>query len=200
MIVPYNENISFDFEDYREKARKDDKYNGKEHLRRDPKRGTVVCSHWLVGLCSSQESGDCQYLHRLDRSKMPKCRYGTHCKIKNCLLAHVEEEEKPECPFFHQGFCMRGPYCKYRHVKLGPEDLPDVADFNLVLSTGGGGGGAGAAGEPGQPFKKPRKVVNAADGSSIELYKVSLCRYFQERGNCPFGSEWLVCLVYMLKS
>jgi hypothetical protein len=38
----------------------------------DPKRRTVVCRHWLVGLC--QKGNDCAYLHKLDKSRA--VRYG----------------------------------------------------------------------------------------------------------------------------
>ena len=110
MVQTY-EDVTFDFEDYL-KVMFPQLTEDKSKVKRDPKHGTVVCSHWLVGLC--QSGADCGYLHKLDRSKMPKCKYGKTCKIKNCLLAHVEEEEKPECPFFRQGFCMHGPYCKYK--------------------------------------------------------------------------------------
>ncbi len=176
----YNDNVVFDFEENIKKTKPEEKLR----IKRDPKHGTVVCSHWLVGLCQSQESGDCGFLHRLDRSKMPKCKYGKACKIKNCLLAHIEEEEKPECPFFKQGFCMRGPHCKNRHTKLGPEDLPEVANFDAMA--GVAAGAAGAAGAGGQAFKRPRKTLTNDDGTTIDLYKVSLCRYFQEHGTCPF--------------
>src|SRR5688572_9014162 len=77
----------------------------------DPKLRTVVCRHWLQGLC--QKGDKCDYLHKMDKSKMPLCKNGKACKIKNCPLKHEEEEEKAECIFFRQGFCMHGPECKF---------------------------------------------------------------------------------------
>ena len=60
-------------------------------FRGDPKHRTVVCRHWLLGLC--QNGFSCGYLHRLDRSKMPACKHGKLCKIKNCHLKHMDEQE-----------------------------------------------------------------------------------------------------------
>jgi len=104
------DNVTFDFEDYRKEKPREDKSKTKG----DPKQGTVVCTFWLVGLCFL--GSDCNYLHRLDISRMPACKYGKDCKVKNCLLKHVDEVEKAECPYFKQGFCMRGPFCKNRYV------------------------------------------------------------------------------------
>lgn len=145
-------------------------------FRGDPKHRTIVCRHWLLGLC--QNGHDCGYLHRLDRSKMPTCKHGKLCKIKNCHLKHVEEQEASECIFFKQGFCYNGPNCPRRHVKRLPDDVPKEAVFDLGISAGttvttkdtGGGG----------PVKKRKGGDN---------YKVSLCNHWLLSGNCHFGEE-----------
>ena len=59
----------------------------------DPKLRTVVCRHWLQGLC--QFGDKCDYLNKLDKSRMPPCKHGKNCKIKNCPLKHVDEGERP---------------------------------------------------------------------------------------------------------
>lgn len=53
----------------------------------DHKRKKVVCRHWLSGLCHNRDR--CDYLHRLDRNRMPICKHGNLCKIKNCPLKHI---------------------------------------------------------------------------------------------------------------
>ena len=95
----------------------------------------------------------------------------------------------------------------YRHIKLGPEDLPDVEDFRSMVVMPSAAAGGAAGGDPSQPFKRARTVVNSADGTSIELYKVSLCRYFTEQGSCRYGGACVsnhssfVCVVplYIIK-
>jgi cleavage and polyadenylation specificity factor subunit 4 len=34
---------------------------------------TVVCKHWLRGLC--KKGDDCEFLHEFDMSKMPECYF-----------------------------------------------------------------------------------------------------------------------------
>ena len=48
------------------------------------KRRTVVCKHWLRGLC---KKGDlCDYLHEYDEDKMPICQFYFSDKV---LAAHL---------------------------------------------------------------------------------------------------------------
>lgn len=70
-------------------------------LNKDPKFRTVVCTHWLSGLCQSGSS--CQWLHKLDKSKTSACKYGKSCRIRNCPFKHINLDEKKECPFYKQG-------------------------------------------------------------------------------------------------
>jgi cleavage and polyadenylation specificity factor subunit 4 len=91
-------------------------------FRGDLKHRTIVCRHWLLGLC--QNGSSCGYLHRLDKSKMPACKHGNQCKIKNCPLKHTDELEISECIFYKQGFCYNGVNCVRRHVKRSPDECP----------------------------------------------------------------------------
>ncbi|CAM9661430.1 unnamed protein product, partial [Sphacelaria rigidula] len=106
---------------------------------------TQVCRHWLRGLCMKGDS--CEFLHKMDRKRMPLCRWRTDCQVEGCAFRHEEEQEAPECAMYQQGFCRAGPKCRFRHVKLAREDCPEFADFSLVnptsLSGGAGGGRAG---------------------------------------------------------
>ncbi len=92
---------------------------------------TIVCRHWLKGLC--QKGDMCEYLHQMDLEKMPICKWGAECQARpNCLYRHIEDEERPECIFFRQGFCKHGPGCRYKHVKLGPDEVPEVRGLNVI--------------------------------------------------------------------
>ena len=148
---------------------------GLTHTRVDKKHRSQVCTHWLHGLC--QKGSDCGYLHKLDKSKMPDCRHGQNCKIKNCPLKHTDDNAKQECMFFRQGFCFHGPMCRYRHIKLAPDLCPLVAKFEAFDSTGGAGGDAA-------PLSKKRKT-NAPNA----FYKITLCKHWLKNGVCPFGDE-----------
>ena len=140
----------------------------------DPKLRTVVCRHWLQGLC--QKGDKCDYLHRLDKSRMPPCKHGKSCKIKNCPLKHVDEEERPECVFFKQGFCMHGPSCKYRHIKRPPDECPQVAVFEEYS----------ASNNQSIPQKNgKRKAQNPPN----QFYKITLCKHWLEHGNCPYHED-----------
>jgi len=85
---------------------------------------TTVCRHWLRGLCV--KGTECDFLHQFDESKMPVCRFFAkfgECKQPDCQFRHSAEGLK-ECNFYKMGFCYNGPYCKFRHVKKTPRDLP----------------------------------------------------------------------------
>jgi cleavage and polyadenylation specificity factor subunit 4 len=137
----------------------------------DPRLRTVVCRHWLRDLC--MKGSACEFLHQYDLSKMPLCRHGERCKIKDCPFRHISEANRLECVFYSQGFCIHGPYCRYKHVRKERADLPLVADFTLGLSQMQAAGKDGA--QPRRPAPKPN-----------EFYKISLCKHFLQ-GECPFG-------------
>lgn len=137
----------------------------------DPRLRTVVCRHWLRDLC--MKGAACEFLHQYDLSKMPLCRHGERCKIKDCPFRHISEANRMECVFYTQGFCIHGPFCRYKHIRRPREDLPAVADFTLGLSQMQAAGKEGA--QPRRPAPKPN-----------EFYKISLCKHFIQ-GECPFG-------------
>ena len=137
----------------------------------DPRLRTVVCRHWLRDLC--MKGSACEFLHQYDLSKMPLCRHGERCKIKDCPFRHISEANRLECVFYSQGFCIHGPFCRYKHVRRDRADLPAVADFTLGLSQ------MQAAGKDGVTTRRPAPKPN-------EFYKISLCKHFLQ-GECPFG-------------
>lgn len=80
---------------------------------------TVVCKHWLRGLC--KKGDDCEFLHEFDMTKMPECfffsKYG-QCNNKECPFLHIDPEQKiKDCAWYDRGFCRHGPHCKNRHVR-----------------------------------------------------------------------------------
>ena len=87
----------------------------------------IFTSYWLIGMC--QKGSECGHLHQLVKAKCPVCNQGKRCRIKNCLLQHMAEEDRIECMFFRQGFCLNGPDCKFRHVLKSPEECPAKASF-----------------------------------------------------------------------
>lgn len=133
----------------------------------DHKRRKIVCKHWLLGLCHNGMR--CDYLHRLDRNKMPPCKHGKLCKIKNCPLKHVAEEELEECAYYKQGFCYSGPNCNRRHEKRTPEECPVEAVFDQ--------------GPQPQAGAKKQKVTQQRS----ENFKVTLCNHWLTKGSCPFN-------------
>ena len=137
----------------------------------DPRLRTVVCRHWLRDLC--MKGAACEFLHQYDLSKMPLCRHGDRCKAKDCPFRHISEADRLECVFYSQGFCIHGPFCRYKHVRRERADLPLVADFTLGLSQM-------QAGKDGVTARRPAPKPN-------EFYKVSLCKHFMQQGECPFG-------------
>ncbi|KAK1743385.1 cleavage and polyadenylation specificity factor subunit 4 [Skeletonema marinoi] len=136
----------------------------------DPRLRTVVCRHWLRDLC--MKGAACEFLHQYDLSKMPLCRHGDRCKVKDCPFRHISEADRLECVFYSQGFCIHGPFCRYKHVRRERIDLPLVADFTLGLSQM-------QAGKDGVTVRRPAPKPN-------EFFKVSLCKHFLS-GECPFG-------------
>lgn len=136
----------------------------------DPRLRTVVCRHWLRDLC--MKGAACEFLHQYDLSKMPLCRHGDRCKVKDCPFRHISEADRLECVFYSQGFCIHGPFCRYKHVRRERIDLPLVADFTLGLSQM-------QAGKDGVTIRRPAPKPN-------EFFKISLCKHFLS-GECPFG-------------
>ncbi|TMW65745.1 hypothetical protein Poli38472_008387 [Pythium oligandrum] len=141
-----------------------------ENGKKDFKRGTVVCRHWLRGLC--MKGDNCEFLHQYDMSKMPECRWGMECQVPECPFRHVPDEERVECAFYKQGFCSHGPNCRYRHIKLAREECPETADFSLQSKV---------ADEENVKRRKAQPVN--------EFYKIAICKHWEKMGTCPFGDD-----------
>jgi hypothetical protein len=176
--------VEYDFEKYvksnvlppLDPADDPSKQHERGHGKFDPKFRTIVCTHWLLGLCSMGK--ECKHLHRLDKSKMPPCKHGTLCKIKNCPQKHGDKDTT-ECVFFKQGFCYNGPVCQRRHVSRPPDECPEEASFelgyiNILNSAASTQGGANA---------NKRQRTHTPN----ENYKVTLCTHWLISGNCQYG-------------
>jgi cleavage and polyadenylation specificity factor subunit 4 len=140
------------------------------------KHRIIVCTHWLLGLC--HHGTECSFLHRFDKTKMKPCKHGNLCKIKNCPLKHVAEEELEECIFYKQGFCCNGPKCARRHIKRMPEDCPAEVTFDPTSNQYAGALAIGG------PMDKKMRTMAPNDN-----FKVTLCTHFLLNFNCPFGDK-----------
>uniref|UniRef100_A0A8C9PUV3 Cleavage and polyadenylation specificity factor subunit 4 n=1 Tax=Spermophilus dauricus TaxID=99837 RepID=A0A8C9PUV3_SPEDA len=80
---------------------------------------TVVCKHWLRGLC--KKGDQCEFLHEYDMTKMPECYFYSKfgkCSNKECPFLHIDPESKiKDCPWYDRGFCKHGPLCRHRHTR-----------------------------------------------------------------------------------
>ena len=171
-------NVEFDFENHvmtKMLAPLDnDQSEQMPYLKSDPRHRIVVCQHWLLGLC--QVGSDCTYLHRFDKNKMPQCKHGSSCKIKNCPLKHGEVEQL-ECIFYKQGFCYHGPTCIRRHISRPPEECPIEASFESAVYASSGYGNT-------NPANKRTKA-----NQPNENYKITLCSHWLQSGNCTFNDS-----------
>ena len=83
---------------------------------------TVVCKHWLRGLCKKEDA--CEFLHEYNLKRMPECYFFSkfgECNNPECMYLHINPESKVrECPWYTRGFCKNGPNCRQRHVKRAP--------------------------------------------------------------------------------
>ncbi|KAH6634149.1 hypothetical protein B0J18DRAFT_486413 [Chaetomium sp. MPI-SDFR-AT-0129] len=82
--------------------------------------GSLVCKHWLRGLCKKGES--CEFLHEYNLRKMPECNFfvrnGYCSNGDECLYLHIDPSSRmPPCPHYERGFCPLGPRCEKRHVR-----------------------------------------------------------------------------------
>jgi len=167
----------------------------------DPRLRTVVCRHWLRDLC--MKGSACEFLHQFNLEKMPLCRHGERCKITECPFRHISEANRLECVFYSQGFCIHGPFCRYKHVRRDREDLPQVSDFTLGLSQM-----QAAANQLDNQDNRSNNRYNNQQASNDgtfgntcipvnsrrpapkpnQFFKISLCKHFMQ-GNCPFGES-----------
>ncbi|KAM7194272.1 hypothetical protein V8F20_008019 [Naviculisporaceae sp. PSN 640] len=82
--------------------------------------GSLVCKHWLRGLCKKGSS--CEFLHEYNLRKMPECNFfvrnGYCSNGDECLYLHIDPQSKlPPCPHYDRGFCPLGPRCDKKHVR-----------------------------------------------------------------------------------
>jgi cleavage and polyadenylation specificity factor subunit 4 len=82
--------------------------------------GSLVCKHWLRGLCKKGEG--CEFLHEYNLRKMPECNFfvrnGYCSNGDECLYLHIDPQSRlPPCPHYERGFCPLGPRCANKHVR-----------------------------------------------------------------------------------
>ncbi|KAK1777432.1 hypothetical protein QBC45DRAFT_416892 [Copromyces sp. CBS 386.78] len=82
--------------------------------------GSLVCKHWLRGLCKKGES--CEFLHEYNLRKMPECNFfvrnGYCSNGDECLYLHIDPLSRlPPCPHYERGFCPLGPRCDKKHFR-----------------------------------------------------------------------------------
>ncbi|GBG29058.1 mRNA 3'-end-processing protein YTH1 [Hondaea fermentalgiana] len=145
---------------------------------REQRYKTVVCRHWVKDLCMKME--DCEYLHELNPSRMPECRWGEKCQVPDCIFKHTKEEDRVECLFYKIGFCRKGQTCHFRHVRHAPEELPEVVPWDEI----------------GDNKMTVMEITSTEDGiekktivQHNENYKVSICKHWKQTGDCPFGQR-----------
>ncbi|ATY64894.1 high-affinity glucose transporter, putative [Cordyceps militaris CM01] len=95
---------------------------GHGHHHHHPTGGlnSLVCKHWLRGLC--KKGVPCEFLHEYNLRKMPECNFfmrnGYCSNGEECLYLHVDPLSKlPPCPHYDMGFCPLGPVCAKKHVR-----------------------------------------------------------------------------------
>jgi hypothetical protein len=150
----------------------------------DPRFKTVVCMHWVNGLCMKAEH--CEFLHEMDTERMPDCRQGglctprrlsehqltsprvrapsagQRCTDKTCAFKHVKDEERPLCNNYRLGFCQHGATCRYQHRKRPAEELPQISEICFVGGSGGGGDMTGGDAESFRPSAASAMAASSA--------------------------------------
>lgn len=91
----------------------------------------TVCRFYLQRKCT--KGAMCEYLHFIDKDKMPECKYGVDCDNPACMYKHTGRDQV--CVKYTEGFCPFGPYCKYGHKPQPASELPPVA---LMFTAGSG--------------------------------------------------------------
>ncbi|NWU07485.1 CPSF4 factor, partial [Cephalopterus ornatus] len=80
---------------------------------------TVVCRHWLRGLCKRGDG--CDFLHEHDATRTPECYFYSkfrECSDKDYSFLHADATPSTVgCPWYDRGFCRHGPRCKYKHTR-----------------------------------------------------------------------------------
>lgn len=116
---------------------------------------------------------------------MPICKHGKLCKIKNCPLKHIDDEEMEECIFYKQGFCCNGPKCGRRHIKRTPEECPAEVFFDSFSNISASANTAGGSQLSSNNMNNKKLKV----GQPNDNFKVSLCTHWLLNNSCPFQNE-----------
>ncbi|CAH0398942.1 unnamed protein product [Chilo suppressalis] len=137
------------------------------HVRGDR---TVVCKHWLRGLC--KKGDQCEFLHEYDMSKMPECYFYARfnaCHNKECPFLHIDPESKiKDCPWYDRGFCRHGPHCRHRHVRR-------VLCMNYLAGFCPDGSSC--------KFMHPRFELPAPPEQTKDAKRLPVCHYCSEVGH-----------------
>lgn len=124
-----------------------------------------VCRYWLQSRC--QKGLACEFLHKLDDSRMPSCPKGSSCDripgssssssyvFEPCPFKH--DAKKSRCVNYDAGFCSFGLRCPHEHV-VSTEGPPLVS---------------------GLFFELPERPVNAN-------YRKAVCSYWSSNQWCPY--------------
>lgn len=80
-----------------------------------------ICQYFLRGLCQKTKAM-CPFIHGYDLALMPLCHFYNQgeCTNADCLFRHKTERKRKrrECPDYRDGFCAKGPRCRYEHAKV----------------------------------------------------------------------------------
>lgn len=173
----FPEEVVFDFEDdpvFIQQRLKDEKEAEKK--RNDRRFKTVVCRHWVKGLCMKLDN--CEFLHELDNDRMPECRWGEKCQVPDCYFKHTKESDRQECAYYTLGFCAHGTSCRYRHIRKAKEELQEETNWDIIFTTAVPMSSDAAAGAADRRVQEPN--VN---------FKISLCKHFVAGTTCPYGDK-----------
>ena len=114
-----DDDYEFDFEPI---LRTRDAERAAERRRNPPvRKNHSVCPKYLQGLCMLGDDR-CQFLHVLDESRMPICRFFLkNCCTRGarCAFSHryTHRQVRTQCALYKQGFCPLGPKCDSLHIK-----------------------------------------------------------------------------------
>ncbi|BFZ57454.1 RNA-binding component of cleavage and polyadenylation factor [Savitreella phatthalungensis] len=81
---------------------------------------SIVCKHWLRGLCKKGDG--CEFLHEYNLRRMPECKFfqqhGWCQQGEECLYVHTDPESRQGvCEWYRLGYCPLGPECRKKHIR-----------------------------------------------------------------------------------
>jgi len=120
-----------------------------------------VCSFWIQNRCAKGDQ--CEFLHMLDYAKMPMCKLGDHCTLRDvsCMYKHPDKN-RLECPNYQLGFCSFGRRCKYLHRTQS--SVPEVNPYWTPEYTG----------------------LKIEEHSSKDFFRKKPCAYYLQNKWCPY--------------